>query len=91
MSFYQILSAQAWRTITTHLDAMTQPKKLNLSELNQTLAPLDELWWCNTHQRRAAHIDSWGKHKCDPHLPGIMIPCNCVNLTGIAEIVPVKD
>lgn len=46
----------------------------------------DELWWCNSHQRRATYIDELGWHHCDPKLPGIMIPCQCVNLTGIAEI-----
>lgn len=52
-----------------------------------------EVWWCNAHQRPATHIGRKPgfaidrKHHCDPQLGGIMIPCDCVNLTGIAEIV----
>lgn len=51
------------------------------------------LWWCNTHRREATHIHrkTYGdtveiRHCCDPKLGGIMIPCLCVDLTGIAEI-----
>lgn len=45
----------------------------------------EELWWCNVHQRKATYVKN-GKRGCDPHLGGIMIPCECVNLTGIAII-----
>lgn len=51
------------------------------------------LFWCNTHRRQATHIHrkTYGRtveirHVCDPRLGGIMIPCQCVDLTGIAEI-----
>ncbi len=46
-----------------------------------------ELWWCNSHGRKATHVDEDGRHRCDPKLGGIMLPCMAVNLTGIAEIV----
>lgn len=50
-----------------------------------------EIWWCNTHQRKADSIYERGvfkgEHRCSPKLGGIMIPCECVELTGIAEIV----
>lgn len=50
-----------------------------------------DVWWCNTHQRKAEAIYtkgiSAGDHCCAPNLGGIMMPCQCVNLTGIAEII----
>lgn len=46
-----------------------------------------ELWWCNTHQRRATFMWRKGfeeeRHTCDPNLGGITMMCRCVNLTGI--------
>jgi hypothetical protein len=49
-----------------------------------------EVWWCNIHNRRASHIFTYigGKrvHHCDPKLGGIMIPCECVNITDLVEI-----
>lgn len=48
----------------------------------------DELWWCNPHNRWASHVrvrDQW--HHCGPGLGGIMIPCSCVNLTDLVEVV----
>jgi len=45
-----------------------------------------ELWWCNSHHRRATHINHLGDHCCAPWQGGITIPCMAVNLTGIAEI-----
>lgn len=43
-----------------------------------------ELWWCNSHQRRATHL--WrGERHCDPNLGGILLPCRAVNLTGWVE------
>jgi len=45
--------------------------------------PPDQLWWCNTHRRRADHFFR-GRPYCTG--PGIMLPCFCVNLTGIAEL-----
>ena len=51
-----------------------------------------ELWWCNSHQRRAEYIqikingDELRTPCCDPKLGGIMIPCRCVELTGEVEI-----
>lgn len=51
-----------------------------------------ELWWCNAHQRQATFFDgSSASLRCDPKLGGIMIPCDCVDLTGIAEIVDEPD
>lgn len=38
------------------------------------------LFWCNSHQRQCL------KSGCDPRLPGILLPCRVVDLTGIAEI-----
>jgi hypothetical protein len=52
-----------------------------------------ELWWCNSHRRRATHLllrdgfDLSESHCCDPNLGGILLPCMCVNLTRIAELV----
>lgn len=49
-----------------------------------------ELWWCNTHERRATYMCRQTNlrpyHRCDPKLGGILLPCSAVNLTGIAEI-----
>jgi len=51
-----------------------------------------EIWWCNSHQRQATHID-WkqGKWVCDPKLGGILLPCVCINITGIARICNSSD
>ena len=50
-----------------------------------------EFWYCNSHQRQATHIlTRWpgdAKHCCKPGLGGVMIPCECVNLTDVAEMV----
>lgn len=50
----------------------------------------EELWWCNSHRRRATHIMvRWPgdeEHCCSPNLEGILLPCFAVNLTGICEI-----
>lgn len=47
--------------------------------------PMDEFWWCNSHNRRATHLckNSWNGEsvRCAPGLGGIMLPCSCVNLT----------
>lgn len=55
----------------------------------------DELWWCNQHQRRATarrQAGFWeGGVCCDPNLGGTMLPCVCVNLTGIAEIAEIVE
>jgi hypothetical protein len=52
------------------------------------------LWWCNSHQREATYAYvQHGKdcelklvHCCDPCLGGILLPCFCVELTGLVEI-----
>lgn len=52
------------------------------------------LFWCNSHRRQATHIQRktqrdgrvFEEHVCDPKLGGILLPCRCVDLTGIAEI-----
>lgn len=44
-----------------------------------------KLWWCNSHRRRATHIFK-DRHCCNPNLGGIMIPCQCVDLTGLVEV-----
>lgn len=47
----------------------------------------DEVWWCNTHQRRADYVDAeTKKHVCDPKLPGTLMVCRCVNIANIAKI-----
>ena len=46
----------------------------------------NELWWCNVHNRIATYMLRNTRHCCDPSLSGIMIPCNCVELTNILEI-----
>ena len=51
-----------------------------------------KFWWCNTHRRQATHLMSYpfqpGKETphCDPVLGGIMIPCDCVDLTNEVEL-----
>jgi hypothetical protein len=66
-----------------------------MSDLPRSTLEVDtsgELWWCNTHKRRATHIcvrhTAKGefidrKHECTGG--GIMLPCQCVNLTGLVE------
>jgi hypothetical protein len=56
--------------------------------------PQEELWWCNTHGRRATAVDSRGRHCCDPRLGGILLPCEAggvVDLTGLVELVEVSE
>jgi len=55
-----------------------------------------ELWWCNSHQRQATHIQYHKGyrtllHCCDPKLGGIMLPCDAVNLTGEAQLEKEPD
>lgn len=79
------------RQIEWQLMAENIPK-----ELEGIYVPVDLrwLWWCNTHRRRATHKYvkfRYGcllseEHCCAPGQSGIMMPCECVNLTGIAEI-----
>jgi hypothetical protein len=52
-----------------------------------------ELWWCNSHGRRATFIHKVISdypqqeiHCCAPGLGGILLPCYAVNLTGLVEI-----
>lgn len=66
---------------------------MNLPEIEYVLADEKSLAWCNAHERRATHIfldnrstPNTARLCCDPKLGGIMIPCRCVDLTGIAEI-----
>lgn len=56
--------------------------------------PDDELWWCNTHRRRALEYcersspSFFERSPCcgNSYKGGIMLPCDCVNLTHICEI-----
>lgn len=49
--------------------------------------PNNEIWWCNSHGRRATAIDENGQHVCGPEYKGgIMLPCNAVELTGLVEL-----
>ena len=50
-----------------------------------------ELWWCNSHGRRATHINRFGDHCCAPGQAGILLPCMAVNLTGISKIFDEAD
>ena len=43
--------------------------------------PSGRTLWCNSHQREALN-----EKGCDPKLAGILLICNVVDLTGIAEI-----
>lgn len=38
----------------------------------------DGMWWCNSHQREATHVDEHGEHECDANLGGITLPCRVV-------------
>lgn len=40
--------------------------------------------WCNTHDRRPLGLDSKGRPVCLGS--GITLPCDIIDLTGIAEI-----
>jgi hypothetical protein len=52
-----------------------------------------ETYWCNSHRRRARRFCvKMGEELnieacCGPNQSGIMLPCFCVRLTGIAEVV----
>lgn len=59
---------------------------LDLPIVEYDLDVSGELWWCNSHQRRATHLIDGDRRVCDPDLGGILLPCRCVNLTGIAEL-----
>ena len=53
------------------------------------------LFWCNTHQRRATHVEvlpsGFPRPCCAPSLPGIMLPClHVVDLTGILASDPTE-
>lgn len=53
-----------------------------------------ETWWCNIHERVASHVmfrsgDEKPTHHCDPKLGGVMMPCVCVNLTGLVGLVTI--
>ncbi len=37
-----------------------------------------EIFWCKIHHREATFVSSDLSRKCDPHLSGIMIPCQVV-------------
>lgn len=34
-----------------------------------------QMFWCNSHKREAAHVDGNGNRRCDPSLGGILLPC----------------
>jgi hypothetical protein len=52
----------------------------------------NRLYWCNSHQRRATHVNTYnGFLSCDPNLGGILLPCDVVDLTDEAEILGVPD
>lgn len=55
-------------------------KTTNREESN----PKTSIYWCNSHQRKATHIDKNGRHKCDPTLGGITLPCFVVVLNDVA-------
>lgn len=61
-----------------------------MSDVIYTLNSPEEIQWCNSHQRRALFLqikpNGEVRPDCGPNLPGIMIPCECVRLNGIAEI-----
>lgn len=48
------------------------------------------LWWCNSHGRKATYIqiraDGEISPHCDIHQNGILLPCDCVDLTEEMEI-----
>ena len=58
-------------------------KKLDtkkLKDLIEKLPPnsyvdLGATYWCDTHKRKATHINSRVEACCDPKLGGIMMPC----------------
>lgn len=95
------LLLRPWQERNYHPDTLAQIEGQFMvenipKELEGIWVPVDLrwLWWCNTHRRRATHKYlkfRYGRmiseeHCCAPKQPGIMMPCECVNLTGIAEI-----
>lgn len=52
----------------------------------------DGVWWCNSHQRKAEYISLkegyliHNEHCCNPRLGGILLPCNCIEITNLVEI-----
>lgn len=55
----------------------------------------EEVQWCNTHERRALYLqeksDGEIRPCCGLGEPGILMPCFCVRLNGICEIVVEPD
>ena len=48
-------------------------------------------WWCNSHQRIATEVRSYPDricHVCARNLGGILLPCSCVDVTDLIEILP---
>lgn len=56
-----------------------------------TALPEGQLWWCNSHRRRATHrflnSSGYGHECCAPGQSGILLPCCCVELTDEVELV----
>lgn len=79
---------EAIRVERIKAEPRTEP---SVSRTYYTLDESGELWWCNSHERKATHIqhrqDGHSSHHCDPKLGGILLPCFPVNLTGKCEIV----
>ena len=53
---------------------------------------MDEVWWCNTHKRRATAINRHGKHCCASGQAGILLPCEAGGVVRAfikdGEVVP---
>ena len=48
-----------------------------------TITASNGFWWCNSHKRKATHLDKNGRIRCDPKLGGITLPCFVVFLDDI--------
>lgn len=42
--------------------------------------PRPDVWWCNVHERLATK-ETRGMHHCDGRLGGVLLACQCVNLS----------
>lgn len=49
-----------------------------LAVLPRSPEPVDGMWWCKSHRRRATHTDALGRYHCDPGLVGIFPPCDVI-------------
>lgn len=45
----------------------------------------NRMYWCKVHAREATH-ERFGVPCCDPKLPGIKLPCQCIDITSALQL-----